>query len=287
MKNNTNDNRNSVISSNEQYEEALKRLKYYKDEYKWITEAENPRDKIKEINDESLKILPMLNTERNREQRYYRKYYNTLIRKKHLIESGKYQGYLRKNMLSVFAAIMQYKIDSKNYSIISMAKGILQKDESLLEDIHNDKMLSRIRVWDGIPKEEDLALQSPEEILEYIEKHCNLVGIQIPKKSEDRTLLPAISDGYLSNEQKQLIEMLDKFINDDEITASTVSDSQIEVNEANTGAERNFDVEIKENSNRDEKQNMEEVTIEQRFRAKHGSVSGKDEREDDKGEIGK
>ena len=31
MKNNTNDNRNAAITSNEEYEEALKRLKYYKD----------------------------------------------------------------------------------------------------------------------------------------------------------------------------------------------------------------------------------------------------------------
>lgn len=284
MKNNTNDNRNAAITSNEEYEEALKRLKYYKDEYKWITEAEDPKDRIKEINEESLKILPMLNTESNREQLYYRKYYNTLIRKKHLIESGKYQAYLRRNMLSVFASIMQYKIDSKSHTIISMAKGILQNNESLLADIRNDRMLSRIRTWEGLPAEEDLALQSPQEILEYIDKHCNLVGIKIPEREEDKTLLPAISDGYLSKEQKQLIEMLDRFINDEDIETTDTSSRTNEVINQNKERENDFAINQKAVVE-DKRQNGNTIINEEQLRDVLGKRKSEKDKQDDKGEI--
>lgn len=284
MKNNTNDNRNAAITSNEEYEEALKSLKYYKDEYKWITEVENPKARIKEVNEEALKIIPMLNTESDREQLYYRKYYNTLIRKKHLIESGKYQAYLRRNMLSVFASIMQYKIDSKNYTIISMAKGIIQKDKSLLEDMQNDRMLSRIRTWEGLPAEEDLALQSPQEILEYIDKHCNLVGIKIPEREEDKTLLPAISDGYLSKEQKQLIEMLDRFINDEDIETTDTSSRTNEVINQNKERENDFAINQKAVVE-DKRQNGNTIINEEQLRDILGKRKSEKDKQDDKGEI--
>lgn len=283
MKNNTNDNRNATITSNEEYEEALKSLKYYKDEYKWITEVENPKARIKEVNEEALKIIPMLNTESDREQLYYRKYYNTLIRKKYLIESGKYQAYLRKNMLSVFASIMQYKIDSKNYTIISMAKGIIQKDKSLLEDMQNDRMLSRIRIWEGMPSEEDLVLQSPQEILEYIDKHCDLVGIRIPKQAEDKSLLLAISEGYLSKEQKQLIEMLDRFINDEDI--ENVENSS-EIDETyKESKENDAAMELKETHDKDEKTVGKAGVDKERFKGKFGRWNNQDNKQKDEGEI--
>lgn len=286
MEKNTKDNRKPVISSNEEYEEALKRLKYYKDEYKWITESGDTKDKVREVNNEALKILPMINTESSREQLYYRKYYNGLIRKKYLIETGKYPAFLRRNMLSVFASIMQYKIDSKEYDVISMAKGILQNDEELLKDIHDGRILSRVRIWDGIPREEDILLQSPEEILEYIDKHCNLVGIKIPEKTEDKSLLPAISDGYLSKEQKRLIEMLDNFINDVDVRIEDGNVTQLQDKEEKK-LERKPEIELREKQGDKEIENKNVIVTEKQFRDIIGKPKVERNISDDEGEINK
>jgi len=194
------------------YQEAMQRLRFYRSEYRWITDGNTKSSKIKEINDEARKIRAMISDEQSREQLYFRKYYNSLIRKKELVERGEYTSFLRNNMLALFADISQSQIDAKDYTLLSMIKGALSGDKTLLEDYRTNSMLARVRRWIGLPKEEDLSLRTPEEILKDIEAHCNLVGIQIPVQEVAENLLPTLGKGYLTKAQEDLIEEFEKFI---------------------------------------------------------------------------
>lgn len=211
-----------LLTNEEEYLDAKKRLEFYRNEYKWIAEASEPTVKIKEVVEEAKKIRPMISGEKSESQKYYQKYYNTLIRKKALIEEGAYIPYLKRNIMSLVAQISQYQIDTEDYTVSSLFKAVIHGDKEHLSNwsksLKMDRFLSRLRVWDGIPKEEPLALQSSKELLAYIDKHCNLIGIEIPKSENDSNLLPAIAEGYLSPSQKRMIDMADVYIKSGEIS---------------------------------------------------------------------
>lgn len=199
------------IENEEDLESAMRRLEYYRNEYKWLTkDGENSASKSKEVYDEARKIIPMINGEKSEEQLYYTKYYNILMVKKALIDSGEYASKLKNNIISVFYKIKRFNLNTKDYSIISFYKALFKGDNKLKEDLKLNRTLLRA-YGDGIPNEENLSIQSPKSIIGYIDKYYELVGIELPKESQNE-LLPAISNGYLTQHQKDIIEMVDAYI---------------------------------------------------------------------------
>ncbi|MBO5142530.1 MAG: hypothetical protein J6C46_05970 [Clostridia bacterium] len=232
--------KNGTVGSKEERDEARKRLEYYIKEYGWIADGNNIEDKVKEIEDEARNILPMLKVDVPKDERvqqeYYRKYYQTLVSKQRLVKSGKYAPFLKQNIIALYAAIKQFEIDSLEYTAGSLIKDTLNGEKSVIENWKTDRLLSRLRMWEGIPKEEDLLLQPAEELIEIVTK--NLVNIKAPEKSEEeQNLLPAISEGYLSPRQVELIERVETYMKE---AGAKIGISEIkEVDKVNTAEKDN------------------------------------------------
>lgn len=209
--------RNATVNTKEEYEEAKKRLDYYVNEYKWITSG-SAEDKVKEIEDEARKIRAMIkinvSEDEKKQQEYYRRYYQILARKQKLIKSGKYASYLKQNIITLYAAIKQFEIDSLDYTLGSIIKGSLKGEKSVIDNLKTNRLLSRIRVWEGLPREEELLLQPADELVQAVTRE--LVKIKAPEQ-EEQSNLPAVSEGYLSQSQMQLIERVEAFIYEDEV----------------------------------------------------------------------
>lgn len=227
--------RNATVKSKEEYDEAKKRLDYYVEEYKWITEG-NSEDKVKEIEDEARKIRAMIkinvDEDEKKQQEYYRRYHQILARKQKLIKSGKYEPYLKQNIITLYAAIKQFEIDSLEYTLGSLIKGALSGEKNVIDNLKTDRLLSRIRVWEGLPKEEDLLLQPAEELVQTVTK--DLVNIKAPEIEEQNTL-PAISEGYLSPNQTELIERVEAYIHEDETGVNIEANVKEDIKEELTG----------------------------------------------------
>lgn len=207
--------RNGTIKSKEEYGEVVKRLEYYIKEYDWITSGNSIEEKIKEIEDEARNIRAMIKVnvseDEKGQQEYYSRYYHILDSKHRLIKSGKYTSFLKQNIIALYAAIKQFEIDSLEYTASSLVKETLNGEKSVIENWKTDRLLSRLRMWEGIPKEQDLLLQPAEELVQKVTK--NLVNIKAPEKSEnEQSLLPAISEGYLSPRQSELLERVETYM---------------------------------------------------------------------------
>lgn len=263
--------RNATVNTKEEYDEAKKRLDYYVNEYKWINEG-IPEDKVKEIEDEARKIRAMIkinvSEDEKKQQEYYRRYYQILARKQKLIKSGKYASYLKQNIISLYAAIKQFEIDGLDYTLGSIIKGVVNGEKSVLDNLKTDRLLSRIRVWEGLPKEEDLLLQPADELLGMVTR--DLVSIKSPQREEESNL-PAISEGYLSQSQLDLIERVETFIHEAEANtipkASAKKDIEIKEKDFVT-THSHFEQDIKQNKlntvkektrNREEKEKIKEL----------------------------
>lgn len=224
-----------AISSEEEYIAAKIRLETYIKEYNWLKMSKDP---VKETVAEAQKIIPMIKKENSDSQRYFQNYSNFLINKKNLIIQGEYGSVLMKNIMSLFIQTKQYEIDSKDYSLRDIIKGVFTRNKEVLEDLKLDRLFSKIRIWEGIPKETDISMQPVKDIMRYISKYYDIVGINIEIESEaEENKLPALSDGYLSPAQAQLIDLVNSYI------AKYSIDKELQTKASN--------VEKEEKSNRD------------------------------------
>ena len=73
-----------------------------------------------------------------------------------------------------------------------------------------NRMLSKVR-FDGLPKDTNLGLQSPEQIIAHLKKYGDFVGIEMPEPDVQTTEL-TISEGYLTKAQKEYYDFINKSI---------------------------------------------------------------------------
>ena len=201
-----------LIKSEEEYKKAKERLEGYIKEYNWLKSSEEP---AKEVEKEARNIIPMISSDNSENaQKYYLNYSQYLINKKTLIESGEYESILMQNIQTLFVQTKQYEIDSKEYSTFDIIKGLITRDANVLEDWKMDRLLSKARIWEGLPKEKDsqaLSIQPVKHIMKYISKYYEIVGLNLEVSSDENTL-PALSAGYLTPTQEQLIILVNDYM---------------------------------------------------------------------------
>ena len=252
-----------IINSEEEYKSAKERLEGYIKEYNWLKSASEP---AKEVAKEAQNIMPMINSGNSEAvQKYYLNYSQYLVNKKTLIESGEYEAILMQNIQTLFVQTRQYEIDTKDYSTFDIIKGLFTRNPIIIEDWKMDRLLSRVRIWDGLPKEKDtnaLSVQPVKDIMKYISKYYEIVGLNLDI-AQPEAMLPAISEGYLTQTQEKLIELVNEYIKD-------------------TG-NKNIVVNAKANT---EGKNEKAGNIEQELKESSKKLFAKRTKED-KGEIGK
>lgn len=200
------------IESQEEYEAALHRLRYYKQEYFEVKNT--PKDEILakiELEQEELKSLCAKAQEPERKI-YYIKCSETLKNKKGQVMKEEYLPLLRRNITALLVTTQQFELNQKEFTISEILRGILKRDQTILEALHLDQMFSRVGMFGAVPAEEILVLQSPDALLEEIGMQCEFVGIQIPERNPRMDLVVRPSEGKLTAEEKFLSELFDENI---------------------------------------------------------------------------
>lgn len=194
-------NTSSTKITQEEYENAKKELEFYKSEYEWITSRE-VTVAIREVREEAQKIRAMINSEKTKEQLYYQKYYNTLVVKEFLIEQGQYATIMLEGVNRLAEKVKQFEIDVQEFTIRDIFRSMIGLDDQTKEARKVNTLLRKVRI-DGLPKEVNLNLQSPEQILDYMRKYGNYVGITIPNAEQEQTKELTVSNGYLTKAQRE------------------------------------------------------------------------------------
>ena len=205
-------NTSSARITQEEYENAKKELDFYKSEYEWIT-SRNATTAIREIREEAQKIRAMINGEKSKEQLHYQKYYNTLVVKEYLVEQGQYATIILEGVNRLAEKVKQFEIDVQEFTIRDIFRSMLGLDDQTKEARKVNTLLRKVRI-DGLPKEVNLNLQSPEQILDYMRKYSNFVGITIPDAEKEQTKELTVSDGYLTKSQKEYFKYVNREVLD-------------------------------------------------------------------------
>lgn len=198
------------IKTQDEYEKAKRRLEYYVKEYAWLQQSENPRQEVRE---ELQKLMPMVQGNHSESERYYLRCINLLINKDRQIKEDVYLANVRRNITALLVTTRQYEQSQKDYSILDILKGIIRRDQTVLQDMKLDGMFSRIMTFGNVPGEEDLSLQSPDDLVQYIGKTCRLVGIPMPspeEAKENMALVPV--EGSPSRYQDFISQMVDDYV---------------------------------------------------------------------------
>lgn len=199
----------SEIKTAEEYDAAKNRLEYYMREYTWMQETEDP---IKEVRKEIEKLLPMLNQEKTPSQKYYLRCINLLSAKERRIKDGSYLPSLKRNITALLVTTRQYEQNQKEYTLKDLFQGIIKRDKSILEALKLDHIFSSIMTFGNVQAEEDLSMQKPEDILQYIGMHCNLVGIEMPDYQQNLDLIPVDVEHGITPYQEFISQMVGEYI---------------------------------------------------------------------------
>lgn len=201
----------TTIKTQKEYEEAKERLNYYMREYTWMQETKEP---IKDVKKELEKLLPMLNGEKTESQRYYLRCINLLNAKERRIKDGSYLPSLKQNITALLITTRQYEQNQKEYTLKEILTGIIKRDENILSALKLDRIFSTIMTFGKVQAEEDLSLQRSEDILQYIGKYCNLVGIEMPDYKQNLALVPVGKEHGITPYQDFVSQMFRDYIND-------------------------------------------------------------------------
>lgn len=239
----------NFIKSEEEYKKTKERLEGYIKEYNWLKATKEP---AKEVERELRNIMPMINSDNSEAaQKHYLNYSQYLANKKVLIESGEYGTILMQNIKTLFCQIRQYEIDTKEYNTWDIIKGLITRNPVVVEDWKTSKLLSRVRILDGLPKEKDenaLSLQPVKDILKYMTKYYNIAGLNL-EASEETQLLPAVSDGYLTSRQEKLMELVNSCIIEKGNVFANNEEKKIDSNSSFNEEKRKEQKEMYENRN--------------------------------------
>lgn len=267
------------IKTQEEYEDAKKRLEYYMKEYTWMQESENP---MLEVRTEMQKLLPMLNGEKTESQKYFSRCVNLLTSKSQQIASGEYLTNLKSNITALLVTTREYEQRQKDYNLLDILKGIIKRDKAILEALRINNIFERIMAFGNVPAEKDLSLQDPAYLVEYIGKHYNLVGIKVPDYQKNLALVPVSPEGRITKEQEFISEMVSEYMNP-ENKVSKVSDDKVQENKKQEDKEQ----ENKKQKNKEQENKEQENKEPKHGEKKHTPSVQKREETDSKGEVNK
>ncbi|MBO5179751.1 MAG: hypothetical protein J6B87_05345 [Clostridia bacterium] len=197
------------IKTYEEYGEKKQELKYYVDEYSWITKSKEP---LTDITNQMKKLLDELdNADITQEDQLRVLKGIHLLQIKYLsVKRGEYLAILKRNITATFILIEQYEASLEKHSPWQVIKGVITGNVEIKNYLQRKYMISKVNDTRAAQSAVNLNVEKIEDILGYIEKNYNLVDIKIPK---DETALMLVEDIDMDNPvQKQVQEKTEAFI---------------------------------------------------------------------------
>lgn len=195
------------LKSEEEYEAKKAELKYYVEEYTWISNSKEP---LKDITLRMRSMLDRLEKEESKDaQTDLLKNIHALQVKYTTIKKGEYVPTLKQNITACLVLIEQYEASLEKHSPLKIALGMISGNPEIKSYLQRRFMVSSANRNYAAPSAVDLRLEKMEDILEYIDKNYNLVEIKLPTSE---TGLVLVND-ELENPVKQRIQdMTDRFL---------------------------------------------------------------------------
>lgn len=202
------------IKTNEEYEEKKQELKYYVDEYSWITKSQNP---LKDMKEKIGKLLDGYNAEDVKEQQLEAlRAIHRLQVKYASVRKGEYPAVLKRNITATLIQIEQYEASIEKYPAFQMLKGVITGNQDIKNHLRRKHLLSKANDVRVAPGAIDLNTESIEDILEYIDKNYNLVDIKIPK--EELSLMPVEVENDITHPLAEKIQEMTKTFLEEQIS---------------------------------------------------------------------
>ena len=197
------------IKTYEEYGEKKQELKYYVDEYSWITKAKEP---LTDITNQIKELLAELDNEdiTQEEQLRILKGIHLLQIKYLSIKREEYPSILKRNITATFILIEQYEASLEQHSPWQVIKGVITGNAEIKSYLQRKYMVSKVNDNRAAQSAVNLNVEKIEDILGYIEKNYNLVDIKMPK--EENALMPVEDIGIDNPVQKQVQEKTEAFI---------------------------------------------------------------------------
>lgn len=197
------------IKTYEEYGEKKQELKYYVDEYSWITKSKEPliditnqiKALLRELDDEDItkeKQLEILKAIHLSQIKYLR------------VKKDEYLSILKRNITATFIIIEQYEASIEKHSLFKKIIGVITGNAEIKSYFQRKYMLSKANDNRVAPSAVNLSMENIEDILGYIEQNYNLVDVKIPK--EETALIPIGDVEFENPVQKQVQEKTEAFI---------------------------------------------------------------------------
>lgn len=170
------------IKTAEEYEATRKEIDYYVNEYNWVLNSKNPE---KEVEEKVKELMSKMDRAQTKEEELETLRAIHLLQNKYVsIKNGRYAADLKRNITANLIRVEQYEASLEQRTAMDVLKGIIRNDSATKDYLQRKYMISLVNTQGIIPDPVNLRLESPEDIIEYIGEHYNLVGIEVPKREE-------------------------------------------------------------------------------------------------------
>lgn len=197
------------IKTYEEYNEKKQELKYYVEEYSWITKTKEP---LIDITNQMKTLLGKLDNEdiTKEEQLQILKGIHLLQIKYLKVKKDEYISILKRNITATFILVEQYEASIEQHSPWQIIKGVITGNAEIKSYLQRKYMVSKVNDNRVAPSAVNLSMENIEDILGYIEQNYNLVDVKMPK--EETALVPIEEGGIDNPVQKQVQEKTEAFI---------------------------------------------------------------------------
>ncbi|MBR4110111.1 MAG: hypothetical protein IKK43_00225 [Clostridia bacterium] len=197
------------IKTYEEYGEKKQELKYYVDEYSWITKTKEP---LADISNQMKTLLSKLDDEEISAEEQLR-----ILKRIHLLQikylkvkRDEYLPILKRNITATLVIIEQYEASIEKHSPWKVLTGVITGSAEIKSYLQRKYMLSKVNDNRVVQSAVNLSVENIEDILGYIDQNYNLVDIKIPK--EENALMLVEDIGIDNPIQKQVQEKAETFI---------------------------------------------------------------------------
>lgn len=197
------------LKTKEEYEAKKTELKYYVDEYTWITSSKEP---LKDITMRMREMLDGLEKEENQENQLgLLKNIHVLQVKYTSVKKGEYISDLKQDITAALVLIEQYEATLEKHSPAKVAVGVLTGNPEIKSYLQRRYRVASANRNYAAPNAIDLRMEKIEDILNYIDKNYNLVEIKVPKME---TGLVPVNTEIDNPVQRQIQEMTEAFLSE-------------------------------------------------------------------------
>jgi hypothetical protein len=198
------------IKSEQEHELIRAELDYYIKELAWIRKSVNP---AKDVETELAKLINVLRKDMDEEEeRELLERIHSLKTKYSAIKEKRYENTLRQNITACLLLIEQYEAEKENRSLLDVLKGIFTNNKETMDYFQRKYMVSLSNAYGLTPSAVNLNLESIEEILEYIAKNYDLVGIQIVLDKTENQL--TVADEKENPIKSKIVEITNNYISE-------------------------------------------------------------------------